>query len=325
MMRVLITGGAGYLGTTLSSELLDHGHAVRVLDSLLHGGRPLLHLLGRDGFTFQRGDVRDPEAVRTALTSIDAVVHLAAIVGDPACSAAPVLARAVNLDAPIALFDQARAAGVSRFVFASTCSNYGKMENTDALATEDHPLRPVSLYAETKVAVERHLLAQAPPSPAVTLLRFATLYGLSARMRFDLTVNEFAMELALGRKLVVFGEQFWRPYVHVRDAARGIRMALAAPLEVVSGRVFNVGATPENHRKLDLVNILRERLPEAEVSFVHKTEDPRDYKVSFDRIQAELGFTITRRVPDGVREVVDAVEAGIFGGGTFDPCYRNVG
>jgi nucleoside-diphosphate-sugar epimerase len=322
-MRILITGGAGYLGTCLSQELLDHGHEVRVLDSLLHGGRPLHHLLGKDGFSFQRGDVRDPDAVRAALAGVTAVVHLAAIVGDPACAAEPDRARSVNLEATKALFELARAGGISRFVFASTCSNYGKMEQTVEPATEDYPLRPLSLYAETKVASERWLLEQPPPSPSVTLLRFATLYGLSPRMRFDLTVNEFAMELALGRKLVVFGEQFFRPYVHVRDAARAIRSVLEAPGEAVGGRVFNVGATEENHRKLDLVAMLRERLPAGEVTFVHKAEDPRDYKVSFERIKAELGFAITRRVRDGIGEIVEAVLAGVFDGGTSDPCYRN--
>ncbi|MFO0760801.1 MAG: NAD(P)-dependent oxidoreductase [Byssovorax sp.] len=321
-MKILITGGAGYLGTMTSAELLDRGHEVRVLDSLLHGGRPLLHLLGRERFTFSRGDVRDAEAVRAALDGAEAVLHLAAIVGDPACAREPEVAKAVNLDASFALFEAARAAGVRRFVFASTCSNYGKMEQTAEPATEAYALRPVSLYAETKVAVERHLLAQPGPLPTVTLLRFATLYGLSPRMRFDLTVNEFALDLSLDRRLVVFGEQFFRPYVHVRDAARAIRTAFEAPVEAVGGRVFNVGSTDENYTKLDIVNLLRAHFPAANVDFVHKAEDPRDYRVSFERIKAELGFSVSSRVPDGIAEIVRAARAGVFGDGS-DPSYRN--
>jgi nucleoside-diphosphate-sugar epimerase len=310
-MKVLITGGAGYLGTVLSGELLAAGHEVRVLDDLSHGGWPVVHLLGRDGYELVRGDVRDTGLVRAALADDGAVVHLAAVVGDPACAREPDRARAVNLDASLALFAAARAAGTGRLVFASTCSNYGKMASTTELAAEDYPLRPVSLYAETKVAVERALL-ETRHDGAATVLRFATLYGLSPRMRFDLTVNEFTMELARGRKLTVYGEQFWRPYVHVRDAARAVRAVLETPAAAVGGRVFNVGSTGENYRKLDLVAMVRERVPAADVAFVHRAEDPRDYKVSFERIARELGFALTRRVADGIREIAAAVEAGVF-------------
>lgn len=322
-MRILITGGAGYLGTVTAQMLLDGGHEVRVLDSLIHGDGPALHLLGRERFELVRGDVRDPLAVEGAVRGMDAVVHLAAIVGDPACAKSPEVARAVNIDASLALFEAASRAGVARFVFASTCSNYGRMAETTTPATEDHPLRPVSLYAEAKVAVEERLLAdpERAPAPAVTVLRFATLYGLSPRMRFDLTVNEFTLELARGSRLTVFGEQFWRPYVHVRDAARAIHLALESP--EAKGRVLNVGDTTENYRKLDLVALIREVVPEGQVDFVHRTEDPRDYKVAFERIHATLGFTITRRVRDGIREIEAAVRAGFFKDADAS-LYRNI-
>lgn len=323
-MKVLITGGAGYLGTVLSSELLDAGHQVRVFDNLSHGGDPVFHLLGCDGFEIVRGDVRDAAALGAAVAGVDAVVHLAAVVGDPACAAAPAVARAVNLEASLALFAAVRAADKPiRAVFASTCSNYGKMMEVDLVA-EDDPLRPVSLYAETKVTVERHLLAERCAGRAiVTVLRFATLYGLSPRMRFDLTVNEFTMELARGRRLTVFGEQFWRPYVHVRDASRAVHAVLEAAPETVDGRVFNVGSSAENYRKLDIVNLVRERLPIGQVDFVKKLEDPRDYRVSFERIARELGFVVTRRVPDGIREIAAAVQTGVFGD-CGHPRFRNV-
>ncbi len=322
-MLTLVTGGAGYLGSVLCELLLRTGHRVRALDSLLHGGRALLGLAGREGFEFERADVRDRDAVRKALRGVDAVVHLAAIVGDPACASEPELARAVNLAASQALFAAARDAGARRFAFASTCSNYGRMLDTSVLATEHHELRPVSLYAETKVGVEETLLA-APPRPiAATVLRLSTLYGLSPRMRFDLTVNEFVKELVVARKLVVFGEQFWRPYVHVRDAARAFATVLEAPVELVAGQVFNVGDTKENYRKADLLALMSERIPDADVQRVERTEDPRDYRVSFERIQEQLGFAVTRRVPDGIEEVATALETGLIED-PADPAYYNV-
>jgi nucleoside-diphosphate-sugar epimerase len=322
-MKILITGGAGYLGTVLSSHLLESGHRVRAFDSLLHGGRPLLALLGRDGFEFVRGDVRDAEAVRDALEGVDGVVHLAAIVGDPACAKQPDLARAVNLHASLGLFEAARAALVKRFVFASTCSNYGRMRDPGALANEDSELRPLSLYAETKVAVERHLLGQPAGGPTVTVLRFATLYGLSPRMRFDLTVNEFTMALALRKELTVYGEQFWRPYVHVRDAARAVALVLGSEPSLVERQVFNVGSTDENYRKQDLVALLREHVGEGRIAFVTKAEDPRDYRVSFERIAERLGYRTTRRVVDGIREIAGAIGCGAVGDAS-DPGFYNV-
>ena len=322
-MRILVTGGAGYLGSVLCELLLRSGQQVRAFDSLMHGGRSLLGLAGREGFAFQRGDMRDGDAVAEALAGVDAVVHLAAIVGDPACARDAELARAVNLDASLALFEAAQAAGVKRFAFASTCSNYGRMADTSVLATESHELRPVSLYAETKVGVEQALLAAPARTITATVLRLSTLYGLSPRMRFDLTVNEFVKELVVQRKLVVFGEQFWRPYVHVRDAARAFQMVLEAPVERVAGQVFNVGDTNENYRKADLLELMSVRIPDADVQRVHKTEDPRDYRVSFARIHEQLGFTVTKRVPDGIDEIATALESGLVEN-PADSAYYNV-
>lgn len=322
-MLVLVTGGAGYLGSILCDQLTRAGHRVRALDCLMHGGRPLLGLAGREGFEFLRGDLRDPNTVRAALRGAHAVVHLAAIVGDPACAKQPELARAINETASLDLLAAAREAGVQRLAFASTCSNYGRMRDTSVLATEDHELRPVSLYAESKVAVERALLAEPHAPLACSVLRLSTLYGLSPRMRFDLTVNEFTMELFVRRKLVVFGEQFWRPYVHVRDAARAFAMVLEAAPETVAGQVFNVGDTKENYRKADLLELMSERIPGADVQRVHKAEDPRDYRVSFERIQERLGFCITRRVSDGIDEMIAALESGLIEN-PADPAHYNV-
>jgi len=322
-MKILVTGGAGYVGSTLARLLLDAEHQVRVLDHLAHGGEPLLGIWCHPGFEFMRGDVRDRATVRAAVSDRDAVVHLAAVVGDPACARQPDLARATNLDASLALIEESQHASVERFIFASTCSNYGKMKDSDQYVDEESELRPVSLYAETKVAVEMALLRSASNQDwCATPLRFATIYGVSPRMRFDLTVNEFTMEMLTKKRLTVFGEQFWRPYVHVWDAARAIQLVLNSPVAKVGGCVFNVGATDQNFQKQQLVEMIRPYAPDAAVEFVHKNEDPRDYRVSFARITNLLGFQTTRTVAQGIEEVARLVRDNVIGN-FGDGKYRN--
>jgi nucleoside-diphosphate-sugar epimerase len=321
-VRILITGGAGYVGSTLAPLLLGTGHKVRVLDRLSYGGESLLGVWSHPDFEFAHGDVRDRETLRQAVSECDAVVHLAAIVGDPACAREPETARAVNLDASVNLIEESRRAGVQRFVFASTCSNYGKMKDPSQFVNEESELQPVSLYAETKVAVEKLLLDSAGEGWYPTPLRFATVFGASPRMRFDLTINEFTMEMITKKHLIVFGEQFWRPYVHVFDAARGIALILGAPPQAVAGRVFNVGSTDQNLQKQQIVELIRPLAPDAKIEFVHKNEDPRDYRVSFNRIQGELGYNTTRSVVEGIVEVAKLVRTGAISN-LADSRYRN--
>jgi nucleoside-diphosphate-sugar epimerase len=322
-MKILVTGGAGYIGSTLVPLLLNAGHSVRVLDNLSYGGTSLLSAWSDPAFDFRRADIRDRAAISSALSEMEAVVHLAAIVGDPACARDPDSARAVNREASLSLIEESAKAGVKRFVFASTCSNYGKMKDPNSFVDEESELRPVSLYAETKVAVERALIAGGNHKTwHPTVLRFATIFGASPRMRFDLTVNEFTMEMLVKKKLVVFGEQFWRPYVHVRDAARAIKLVLESAATKVTRGVFNVGATDQNFQKQQLVELIRPHAPDALVEFVHKTEDPRDYRVSFSRIHEQLGFQITRTVTEGIAEVAKMVRENVV----FDfenRSYRN--
>jgi nucleoside-diphosphate-sugar epimerase len=209
-------------------------------------------------------------------------------------------------------------------VFTSTCSNYGRMADPTVSIDEDGELRPISLYAEQKVGIEKALLNGAHGGDLrPTCLRFATVYGVGRRMRFDLTVNEFTRDLWSGRRLDVFGERFWRPYLHVRDAARAVALVLASPEAKVAGRVFNVGHSDENYRKLDLVELITGRLGRGEVEYVSRDEDPRDYKVSFERIRAQLGFEPRYRVPDGIDEIVGALDERRFGD-PFDPRYSNI-
>lgn len=307
-MKVLVTGGAGYIGSVLARLLLSKGYEVRVVDNLSYGGESLLGILNNENFEFVKGELTESRSLPDFLAGIDAVVHLAAIVGDPACAKNPDLAKRVNLEASINLFENAHKMGVKRFIYASTCSNYGKMKDPNALVDETSELRPVSLYAELKVGVEKHILASAKKKGfAPTCLRFSTAYGLSARPRFDLTVNEFAKDLALGRKLLVFGEQFWRPYCHTVDLSRAMLKVLEADEKLADQEVYNVGDTQENYTKKMIVDLIKKFLPKAEVDYVSKNEDPRDYKVSFKKIKDQLGFKISRTVEDGVKEILNVV------------------
>jgi len=321
--RTLVTGGCGYIGALLVRELGEAGHELHVLDSLLHGQEDIAAEQERAGVLVVRGDVRDADARGRALQDVDNVVHLAAIVGDPACALDPAVSDEVNVQATASLVADAAHAGVQRLVFASTCSNYGRMADPTVPITEDGELSPVSLYAEQKVSMEKLILGGGAGSVKPTCLRFATVYGVGRRMRFDLTVNEFTRELWADRELEVFGEQFWRPYIHVRDAGRAVHTVLEAPEEKVANNVFNAGRSGENYRKLDLVEEIGKQISRGKVTYVKRDEDPRDYKVSFDKIRAELGFETLMTVPDGIAEIIAALDAKAFGD-PFDARYKNI-
>jgi nucleoside-diphosphate-sugar epimerase len=324
MKKVLVSGGAGYIGSVLVRLLLEKGYKVRVLDSLMFGGEPIVDLLNHENFEFVKGDVRNEADVKKAVEGIDYVAHLASIVGDPACAKQPELARSTNLDGSKNFYKICNEYSVNRFVFASTCSNYGKMEDPNSFVVETSAVSPVSLYAETKVETELFLLSQEKTNICKPIcLRFSTVYGVSPRTRFDLTVNEFTKELALGRELVIFGEKFWRPYCHVVDLARAVIAVFEAEETKVAFEVFNVGDTKENYQKQMLVDEIKKFLPESKVSYVSKTEDPRDYRVAFEKIYNAIGFKITKTVPEGIKQIIQSINDG-FILNPDDQKYKNI-
>jgi nucleoside-diphosphate-sugar epimerase len=324
MKKVLVTGGAGYIGSVLVRILLEKGYFVRVLDNLMYGGEPIIDLLNHERFEFVKGDIRIVSDLKKAMVDIDFVADLAGIVGDPACARQPELTKSINLDGSKLVYKEANTAGVKRYAYASTCSTYGKMEDPNAHLDESGALRPVSLYAETKVEIENYLMSHPRDSICKpTALRFSTVYGLSPRPRFDLTVNEFTKELALGRELVVFGEQFWRPYCHVYDLSRSIIAAFEAEEAKVALDVFNVGDTAENYQKQMLVDEICKQIPNCKIKYVKKDEDPRDYRVNCDKIRDVLGFKITKTVPDGIAQIKQVIEDGFILNPDADK-YKNV-
>ena len=324
MASVLITGGAGYIGSVLTAHLLGAGHNVRVLDCLLFGDSSLRAIASHNAFEFVAGDIRDGACVRRVVEDVDVVVHLAAIVGDPACRSVPDLAREVNGDGAGLILEAALESRVGRFVFASTCSNYGRMADPVNYVTEESELRPVSLYAELKVDFEKRLLASDRKGFVPIVLRFATAFGVSPRPRFDLVINEFTRDLFERRRLQVFGENFWRPYCHIADISEAVRQAIEADKQKVRGQAFNVGHTAENYRKKDVVAMILKHLPDREdyVSYVVKEEDPRDYRVSFEKIKRTFGFEPKVTVEDGIAQIITALESGTIANST-DRRYRN--
>jgi len=324
--NVLVTGGAGYTGSLLVRLLLNNGYKVIVIDNLIFGSESMLGVWYHPDFKFIKGDITSPKLIKAIFNDykIDAVIHLAAIVGDPACARKPELAKKVNWEASLNLLEQSIKNKAEHFIFASTCSNYGKMPASNRYVDETSPLVPISLYAELKVKFENVILNELKGNDNISpvSLRFATAYGVSPRMRFDLTVNEFTKELALGRELEVYFGQFWRPYCHVYDFARAILAVLESSKEKTAYNVFNVGDTGENYQKRMVVEEIRKLIPDAKIKYVERDEDPRDYRVSFKKIKEKLGFTITKKVPEGIKEIKYSIDNKIF----LDPDdtkYRN--
>jgi nucleoside-diphosphate-sugar epimerase len=312
-MKILVTGGAGYIGSVLVRQLLKKKHKVRVLDSLKFSGDALYDVSQHKNFELVKGDIRNSKDVAKALKGIDAVAHLAAIVGDPACKKYSDEANEVNGSASQALFEACEKAGVKRFVFASTCSNYGKMKDPNSFVHEGSELRPVSLYAELKVAYEKYLLETKKDSPVcATALRFSTVYGFSPRIRFDLTVNEFTRNVFLTGEQEIWGPEFNRPYCHVDDLAASVALVLESPVEKVKAQVFNVGETTENYTKRNLMEEIAKIIKKTKAIYVDAADDPRDYRVNSDKIKNELGFKITKRVPDGIKEIYKVLQSGMI-------------
>lgn len=311
--RVLVIGGSGYVGSVLVSRLLDAGAHVNVLDQLVYdNGFALQHLLDDPRLTLVRGDLRDPYAVARAAVGCDSAALLAALVGDPICKKYPELAQQVNAEGAKRVVDDLDVLGIERFVFTSTCSNYGIHDNA-TLADEESELNPQSLYARTKIEVEEHILANADSAECVsTVLRIATAYGLSPRMRFDLTVSQFARELASGAELCVYDADTWRPYCHVRDIAKAVMTVLAADPALVRGEVFNVGDEAQQFTKRMIVEEAQKHLSGTSVEFREGDTDPRNYRVAFGKIAQRLGFRLDHDVQTYMPAVIAAVQAGVF-------------
>lgn len=307
--NVLVIGGAGYIGSVLVHKLLDRGYHVIVLDALLYGDEGIRSLEDRRGFEFIHDDMRNVEAVIRAMQYTDAVIHLGALVGDPACALDEKLTLETNLAATRMIVEAARAFEVRRFIFASTCSVYGA---SDIVLDEGSVLNPLSLYARTKLASERVLLSLRDRKFAPIILRFATAYGMSPRPRFDLVVNLLTAKAVSEGQITIFGGDQWRPFAHVSDIAEAIILCLESPLKVVEGQIFNVGSNEQNYRIAEIGRFIKEVMPEVKITHRPDVADKRNYRVSFAKIRKRLAFMPHYSIVDGIKEIKKAIESGVI-------------
>jgi nucleoside-diphosphate-sugar epimerase len=306
--KVVVTGGSGYLGSHVVRALLAGGDHVRVLDPELFGSG-LRDLDGDPRVQLLRGDVRSVADLSRVARGADAIVHLAAVVGDAACRLDPDYTWATNVEATKLVVDVCRRFEIPRLVFASTCSVYGAAD--DLVLNEGSVQRPVSLYARSKIESEAICLDAVPAIPSITCLRMATLYGLSPRMRFDLVVNIMTARALRDGTITVFGGAQWRPLVHVADAAAAFVLALDAAPDLVSGQVFNVGSDDQNFRILELGERVAAAIGGATIEAREpSTEDLRNYRVSFAKIAHHLGYRTARTVESATEEITRYIRAG---------------
>ena len=303
---VLVVGGAGYIGSIVVSKLLDRGYSVRLLDRLVYGDQSIAPLLTHPKLEFISGDCRNISDVVGAMNGAKSVIHLAAIVGDPACAADDENAYQINYSATRMILEIARGAGIQRFIFASSCSVYGASES---LMDEKSETVPISLYAETKLQSEQVLLEAASRDFHPTILRFATVFGLAPRPRFDLVVNLLTAKAIQDGVITIYNGSQWRPFVHVRDIAEAVVQVLAAPVESVSGEIFNVGDDRLNFTLAELAEKIRTQIPQTRIEYVENS-DRRNYRVSFQKIRNCIGFTTQHTVESGIAEIKRAFELG---------------
>ena len=238
---------------------------------------------------------------------IDCVIHLAAIVGDPLCKKIPIAAKQINEDATKKLVTISKEHGVKRFIFASTCSNYG---SASTIVDENSPIQPLSLYSKTKVNSENFILNTKNSSFEPCILRFATAHGLSPRMRFDLLLQEFLRDAILDKKIRIYGPNFWRPLSHVDDISNACITTIKSSKNLISGQVYNVGNTSENYTKKMLAEIIQEFVPSTEIEITGSKTDLRTYKVSFDKIKNNLKFISKKTIRNSIQDILSKIEKG---------------
>lgn len=311
-MNILLIGGEGYIGNVVSSFLLDKGHRVVSFDSLLYKNNLLPLSKIHPNYEFICEDMVNVSKFSNNFDDLDAVVLLAGLVGDPITRKYPAESSKINDSGVKNVIEYFLSKNVSKFILISTCSNYGLITG-DHLADEEFELNPLSSYAKDKVTAERFLLKELANSETCgTVLRFATAFGLSPRMRFDLTINEFTRDIYEGRGMEVYDPDTWRPYCHVKDFARLIEVVLESEAHKVSNQIFNAGGEKNNATKRMITEKILEHVPNGKTSYREHGSDPRNYKVDFSKVNKVLGFTPAFSIDYGIKEIIKAIDSKIF-------------
>jgi len=305
--NVLVIGGAGYIGSILTRKLLKEGYRVRVLDLFLYGDESLKAIIDNVRLEIFEGDSRNINTVIRAMDGVDTVIHLGEIVGDPACALNDNLTIDINVAATRMIAQAAQGFGISRFIYVSSCSVYGF---SDGWSNELSDLNPVSLYAKAKITAEKALFEIKDDDFICSILRLGTVFGMSYRPRFDLVVNLLAAKAIQDKKITVIGGDQWRPFIHVKDVANVILKVVQSPKEVINKKIFNVGIG--NYTISDVAKLINDKIPESETIELDFEDDPRNYRVEFNRLNKEVNYIPSYTLENGIDEIIEAYDNGII-------------
>ncbi len=311
--KILLVGGAGYIGTVLTKHLLKDNYKVKCIDNLIYKQEECINeFLKNENFEFINIDIRNKNLLNEHFNDIYTVVLLAGLVGDPVSKKYPEINDEINISGILNVIKICEERNIERLIFTSTCSNYG-ITDSNILAKEDHELNPLSLYASAKVKIEKYLMnLNKDGKLKPTILRFATAFGLSPRMRFDLTVNEFTKEIILGNELVVYDPNTWRPYCHTEDFAYLISKVIIADINKIAFEIFNVGDNKNNFTKQMIVDEILKYHPSGKVRYLEKGVDKRNYIVDFSKVNSVLGFEPKYTVKKGIEELISEIKNNTF-------------
>ena len=307
--KILILGGEGYIGQIVCKKLLKNNFSVISYDNLIYDQKRNSGFDNDKNFQFINGDLLDQNLLDRSLNEVFGIIILAGLVGDPITKKYPKLSDNINYAGIKNVIDLSIAKKVNRIIFVSTCSNYGLIKDNET-ADENFVLNPLSKYAKAKVDIEKYILSMKNKvDSCITIFRFATAFGLSSRMRYDLTVNEFTREIFHKRNLEVYDPDTWRPYCHVEDFADLLNLAVNTDENKINFEVFNAGIDSNNFTKRMIVEKIQELIPSDTVQFINKTgTDPRNYRVNFSKLKNLLGFQCKISVEDGIKEIIDHLE-----------------
>ena len=305
--KILITGGAGYIGSIVARLLLEANKDIVILDKFSFGKKPIIPLkyFYKDRIKLIEGDIRNKNDVQKSLENIDTVVHLAAIVGDPACSVNAEMSVDTNLTATKNLVDESKSRGISKFIFSSTCSVYGCSEKE---IFEESEVSPVSLYGVTKHDAEKYIIQESSEKFKTIILRLGTVYGISPRMRFDLVINYLTQRACIEGNAKIFGGEQWRPFVHVSDIAQCFKLfALSNNISDNNSEIINIGFNDQNYKMKELIPILKEIIPHSNLELIEEVKDTRSYNVNFSKLQSLIPIKNKYTVKDGIQEIRNSI------------------
>ena len=311
--KILLVGGAGYIGTVLTDYFLKKGYKIKCLDALIYPKQEVPNkFLKNKNYEFIHGDIRDLISIKKSLKKVDNIVILAGLVGDPITKKYPKQSEDINYFGIKNFIDNCSDKNIHKLIFVSTCSNYGIIDDSQK-ADENFNLKPLSSYAKHKVEIEKYILSlKNKVSYSPTILRFATAFGLSPRMRFDLTVNHFTKELAEEKILNIYDADTWRPYCHVNDFARLIEIVLNNEDNKTDFEIFNAGSDKNNYTKKNILDEIVKILPKSNITYNDEGVDKRNYRVDFSKVKKILNFEAQYTVPDGIKEIYKAINSNSF-------------